>query len=242
MLAGRALAVERDSRCCPVCGEALHPTRIAKYCSRGCANDARRLWHEAHPGGNRPKRQAPATSRHQAPAIPEPPRAVSQPATRACRKTACGREFVPHHPRQRYCSLECQQTRHAGTAQRPVFELRRTRGVTPRPSNSPGRTAALKSAQAQKTRRERERDEAQQQQAAEERRQEVIRPHFRLIVDPRVVIRPGRPAPVKRYTNGAPCEFQDDLGAMADHGSPRSAMPPLPDWGYARMSALVGVG
>lgn len=39
--------------------------------------------------------------------------------------------------------------------------------------------------------------------------------------DPAVVIRPPRPAPVRRYRDsGQPTEFQDDLNAIADHGSP----------------------
>jgi hypothetical protein len=239
------------ARTCPICGCLVWRPSGAKYCSRVCANEARRAWHASHPGANRPTRQAPtslpavksplAGYREPPPALPEPPRAATQPATQVCRKTACGREFVPRDPRQLYCSLECQRTRNAGKTARtraPAIELR---PWAPRPSNSPARTATLKSAQVQKARRERERERDEQQQVAEERRQEVIRPHFRLIFDPRVVIGPGRPAPVKRYTNGVPCEFQDDLDAMADHGSPRHAMP-SPEIGHARMSALAGVG
>lgn len=40
------------------------------------------------------------------------------------------------------------------------------------------------------------------------------------VYDRRVVIHPPMPAPMKRYETGDPCLFQDDLRAIADHGSP----------------------
>jgi hypothetical protein len=41
----------------------------------------------------------------------------------------------------------------------------------------------------------------------------------RLGWDASVVIRSDRPASLRRYTNGTPTPFQDDLSAIADHGS-----------------------
>lgn len=57
-----------------------------------------------------------------------------------------------------------------------------------------------------------------------------------LAIDPAVVIRPPRPAPVKRYSNGVPTPFQDDLNAIADHGSPGKV--PAPPIAQARQSVL----
>lgn len=216
------------ARTCPIDGAPI--AGLAKYCSSGCANEARRRWHESHPGGNRPTRQQPL-------AAPPPPLCALPGCDKPARPGARARYCSPAHADEARLSQLAERKRKRRTA---TFELRAA-APRPRRSNSPGRTAALKSAQQQKTRRERERELAQQQQVAEERRQEVVRPRFRLVFDPRIVIRPGRPAPTKRYTNGVPCEFQDDLDAIADHGSPRLAMPP-PTAGYAPMSALTGVG
>lgn len=157
---------------CARCGGSL--PRDCKYCSRDCANEARRDWHAAHPGANRPKHQS-------------------------------------------------------GT-------------LAPRPSTKPLRTAQLKSAQVksaqvQSARRDRERDLSRQREEAEERRQQVVRPRIKLGYDSSVVIRPPRPAPVKRYRDtGRPCEFQDDLNALADHGS-RGPLP-LIAVGQSRRSSI----
>lgn len=55
-----------------------------------------------------------------------------------------------------------------------------------------------------------------------ETRQRPIRPDARLQFDPGIIIRPARPAPVRRYTSGRPTPFQDDLNAILDYGSPGS--------------------
>lgn len=69
-------------------------------------------------------------------------------------------------------------------------------------------------------------------------RQRLLPPaRFRLSFDPAVVIQPARPAPVKRYTTGVPTPFQDDLNAIADHGSP-GRLPAPPDIGWAPLSVL----
>lgn len=54
----------------------------------------------------------------------------------------------------------------------------------------------------------------------EPRQEPLPRPHFALIWDANIIIRPDRPAPTKRYTSSLPTPFQDDLSAIGDHGSP----------------------
>lgn len=60
--------------------------------------------------------------------------------------------------------------------------------------------------------------------AGDRRQPPLPRRSFVLGWDAAVVIRPPRPAPLKRYRSGpragAPTPFQDDLNAIADHGSP----------------------
>ena len=60
-------------------------------------------------------------------------------------------------------------------------------------------------------------------------RQQPLRPTSTGTVDPRIVIRPPRPAPVKLYQDGPdagqPMLFQDDLNAIFDHGSPGRLRP-----------------
>lgn len=87
------------------------------------------------------------------------------------------------------------------------------------------RRNALRSAQQQNGRRARERNERYAEMVRERiASAEAARPVWQLEWHPEVVIRPPRPAPVKRYADtGRPTEFQDDLNAIADHGSP----PPI---------------
>ena len=103
----------------------------------------------------------------------------------------CGREFVRSHHNQRYCGPECQQTRV-----RPEG-YRRARPVTSAPI-------------------ERE---------SETRQAPAARPPWRLEWHSEVVIGPDRPPQpgtqyFKRHADGTPCRYQDDLAAIAEHGSP----------------------
>lgn len=59
---------------------------------------------------------------------------------------------------------------------------------------------------------------------------------FRLIDDPRGHYRPPVSAPVRRYANGQPMPFQDDLRAVRDYGSPWRLS--APETGYAWKSVL----
>lgn len=74
---------------------------------------------------------------------------------------------------------------------------------------------------------------------SDESRQAPLRPAWRLGWNPSVVILPLCPAPIRRYSNGVPTPFQDDLNAIADHGSP--GMPRSPGVAQARQSALAGL-
>lgn len=68
----------------------------------------------------------------------------------------------------------------------------------------------------------------------------VKRPVVPLRWNPQIVIGPARPAPVRFYSDsGLPTPFQDDLGAMEDHGS--LVMPRLPERGQSRMSVLANL-
>jgi hypothetical protein len=53
----------------------------------------------------------------------------------------------------------------------------------------------------------------------EHRQPPLGRPRVALSWDPSIIIGPDRPAPLRRYSNGQPLPFQDDLVARADHGS-----------------------
>lgn len=73
---------------------------------------------------------------------------------------------------------------------------------------------------------------------AEHRQQPLGRPFFTLSWDSRVVILPDRPAAPRRYPDGSPARYWDDLNARADHGSP--GMPPRADdaWRSPTVTAL----
>lgn len=101
---------------------------------------------------------------------------------------------------------------------------------------------------AQHERRERERATAEMIGPPETTWQAPLRPVWRLEWHPGVVIRPDRPAPRRYYRPhtititgsvagiGELLPFQDDLNAIADHGS--SWILPTAAVGQARMSAL----
>lgn len=54
------------------------------------------------------------------------------------------------------------------------------------------------------------------------------RARFVLEWHPQIVIGPDMPARVRRYTNGRPTPFQDDLNALANHGSNAALGHPTP--------------
>lgn len=151
------------------------------------------------------------------------PSAAPQPALAAGERSCprCRRGFAPTHRLQRYCGPECQQHRKRAYHKRDEAYTLRTK------LRRAERAAATRD-------------------AAAETRREPARPRWRLGWRKDVVIRPARPAPIARYATatewlircryggpdivlqlpaGSPCLFQDDLDALADHGSPRSAMP-----------------
>lgn len=156
----RSLAELTRACALPGCGKPLPPECRGTHCSQECANEARRQWHKANPGGNRPT-----------------------PA-------------------------QAERGRAGGLAQRSRRE----------------REAMAREAEAA---------------SAEEARQHAVRPRWRLEWRPEVVIRPPRPAPVKRYTSGEPTPFQDDLDAIADHGSPERlpSRPPSFVWAASTLAA-----
>ena len=77
----------KTPRYCGICGGLRDAN--AKYCSQECANEARRRWHAAHPGGNRPGYKQPAPQQPAAPPVVkvvvaelEPAKAERKPRTR----------------------------------------------------------------------------------------------------------------------------------------------------------------
>lgn len=141
----------------------------------------------------------------------------------------CGKPFVPRRFRQVYCSAGCQQLRRNKRRQQD-----RRRAALGLPIS--GKDAAAPPA---------------------EPRQQPLRPAWRLEWHAHVKIRPAHPAPPKYYRPGdvmldgrvcdrigIPCEFRDDLNAIADHGSPgRTLGPPAaPEmWGGASPLARVAL-
>ncbi len=64
------------------------------------------------------------------------------------------------------------------------------------------------------------------------------RPSFALPWDSAIIILPDCPAPPRRYSNGRPTPFQDDLNARADHGSPGQPRRADNAWRSPTVSAL----
>lgn len=132
----------------------------------------------------------------------EPSPFVTRAAGAGSRRcTTCQRDFMPNSRRQRYCAPECQQHRPAKYPRSAQQKAER------RNHEAAARARQLDAAAAA---------------APVEFRQTPRRPVWHLEWHPEIVIGRGRPAPMKRYSNGMPCEFQDDLDAIADHGSPGS--------------------
>lgn len=132
--------------------------------------------------------------------------------TRICALPGCGKDIPEGRRRKgaKYCSPACSYA--AKIIQR--------------------RHAALGSSE--RWRRRREAGEFAPPLALKQ--QPPQRPVWRIEWHPLVRIGPDRPAPVRRYRDaGRAYEFQDDLAAMADKGSPRA-------WTPARQMTQTGHG
>lgn len=168
----------------------------------------------------------PGTAGSLVPCDPSSPDATS---TRACALAGCPNRISLGEKRL-YCSDECaNQARRLSRQSWTSGWRSQMRGAT-----RGAQTVAAQSARARAI------DNAPPATETEYRQAPLPRPSFTLSWDSAVVIRPDRPAPPRRYTNGRPTEFQDDLAARGDHGSP-GHLPRLDGlWQSPTVSALAG--
>lgn len=73
-------------------------------------------------------------------------------------------------------------------------------------------------------------------------RQKPLRLGFALVLIRSVVIAPPIPAPVKYDVDGHPCLYQDDLTALADHGSMSMPTSAGRYFGNSSLANLRGLG
>jgi hypothetical protein len=139
-----------------------------------------------------------------------------------CALGSCGKLFIPKPVRRGrdpalYCSQDCRAAARRQKA--------RGRGTIRHAQDMSAYWASRREVEA----------------PPEPRQAPLAPPRFTLTWDSRVVIAPDRPALPRRYENGAPALFRDDLNAMADHGSP-GHLPRADDaWRSPSASALAQV-
>jgi len=128
---------------------------------------------------------------------------------RNCARAGCDKPIpIMRGGKAKYCSPECGHlagNKNVARWKREHTAIGSLRGAATNAARS-GRARALDMAPAP---------------VVELRQQPLPRPAWVSTIDPRVVILPARPAPVKRYRDTSrPTPFQDDINAMLDHGSP----------------------